>query len=96
MLRKKMETTEFSDEVKGNYVGALSTRLESLCSGIYADIFSGADLGDVQLFENNVLIDLSRAGSSEISAMVMGILLIRLREYRMSEGALNHQMLSLK
>ncbi len=92
MLRKKMETTEFSDEVKGNYVGALSTRLESLCSGIYADIFSGADLGDVQLFENNVLIDLSRAGSSEISAMVMGILLIRLREYRMSEGALNHPL----
>ncbi len=92
MLKKKMEKTEFSEEVKGNYVGALSTRLESLCSGIYADIFSGADLGDRQLFENNVLIDLSRAGSSEISAMVMGILLIRLREYRMSEGALNHPL----
>lgn len=90
MLQKKMETTAFSEEVKGNYVGALSTRLESLCSGIYADIFSGADLGDEQLFERNVLIDLSRSGSSEISAMVMGILLIRLREYRMSEGALNH------
>ena len=92
MLQKKMETTAFSEEVKGNYVGALSTRLESLCSGIYADIFSGADLGDGQLFEQNVLIDLSRAGSSEISAMVMGILLIRLREYRLSEGALNHPL----
>lgn len=92
MLRKKMEATEFSEEVKGNYVGALSTRLESLCSGIYADIFSGADLGDKQLFENNVLIDLSRADSGEICAMVMGVLLIRLREYRMSEGALNHPL----
>lgn len=92
MLRRKMETTAFSEEVKGNYVGALSTRLESLCSGIYADIFSGADLGDGQLFERNVLIDLSRSGSSEISAMVMGILLIRLREYRMGEGALNHPL----
>lgn len=92
MLQKKMETTAFSEEVKGNYVGALSTRLESLCSGIYADIFSGSDLGDEQLFERNVLIDLSRSGSSEISAMVMGILLIRLREYRLSEGALNHPL----
>lgn len=91
-LGEKMETTAFSAEVKGNYVGALSTRLEALCSGIYADIFAGADLGDQALFESNVLIDLSRAGSSEISAMVMGILLIRLREYRMSEGALNHPL----
>lgn len=92
MLQKKMETTAFSEEVKGNYVGALSTRLESLCSGIYADIFAGANLSDQQLFEKNVLIDLSRAGSSEISAMIMGILLIRLREYRMSEGAMNHPL----
>lgn len=91
-LGEKMESTAFSAEVKGNYVGALSTRLEALCSGIYADIFAGADLGDQALFESNVLIDLSRAGSSEISAMVMGILLIRLREYRMSEGALNHPL----
>lgn len=91
-LKQKMETTAFSEEVKGNYLGALSTRLESLCNGIYADIFSGADIGDTSLFEENVLIDLSRAGSPEISAMIMGILLIRLREYRMSEGALNHPL----
>lgn len=91
-LAEKMDATAFSDEVKGNYVGALTTRLEALCSGIYADIFAGADLGDKLLFESNVLIDLSRAGSPEISAMVMGMLLIRLREYRMSEGALNHPL----
>lgn len=91
-LGEKMENTAFSDEVRGNYIGALSTRLESLSSGIYADIFSGADLGDELLFESNVLIDLSRAGSPEISAMIMGMLLIRLREYRMSEGAMNHPL----
>lgn len=92
MLHTEMEQTAFSQEVKGNYIGALSARLESLCSGIYAELFSGADLGDEQLFEENVLIDLSRAGSGEISAMIMGILLIRLREYRMSGGALNHPL----
>lgn len=91
-LGEKMDSTAFSSEVKGNYVGALSTRLESLCSGIFSDIFSGADLGDQALFESNVLIDLSRAGSSEVSAMIMGLLLIRLREYRMQEGALNHPL----
>ena len=91
-LNEKMESTAFSDEVRGNYIGALSSRLESLTNGIYADIFSGADIGDRLLFESNVLIDLSRAGSSEISAMIMGVLLIRLREYRMSEGAINHPL----
>ena len=91
-LGEKMDSTAFSSEVKGNYVGALSTRLESLCSGIFSDIFSGADLGDQALFESNVLIDLSRAGSPEVSAMIMGLLLIRLREYRMQEGALNHPL----
>lgn len=91
-LQKKMSQTAFSDEVRGNYVGALSTRLEALSSGICADIFSGADLGDQALFESNVMIDLSRTGSSEISAMIMGILLIRLEEYRKSEGAINHPL----
>ena len=91
-LQGKMEQTAFSDEVRGNYVGALSTRLEALNTGICADIFSGADLGDEALFASNVLIDLSRTGSSEISAMVMGILLVRLQEYRKSEGAINHPL----
>ena len=88
----KMNQTAFSDEVRGNYVGALSTRLETLNTGICADIFSGADLGDEALFELNVLIDLSRTGSSEINAMIMGILLIRLQEYRKSKGAVNHPL----
>ena len=91
-LQKKMSQTAFSDEVRGNYVGALSTRLEALSSGICADIFSGADIGDSALFESNVIIDLSRTGSSEISAMIMGMLLIRLEEYRKSEGAINHPL----
>lgn len=91
-VTQKMKSSAFSEEVQGNYVGALATRLESLCDGIFTDIFSGADLGDQALFEHNVIIDVSRAGSPETSAMIMGILLIRLREYRMSEGAMNHPL----
>lgn len=91
-VSRKMESSAFSDEVRGNYVGALAARLESLCDGIFTDIFSGADLGDEALFNESVIVDLSRAGSAETSAMIMGMLLIRLREYRMSEGALNHPL----
>lgn len=84
-----MDKTAFSGELKGNYVGALSTRMESLCNGIYEEIFSGEDLGDEALFNSNVLIDLSRVGSSETKSMLMGILIIRLQEYRMKYEALN-------
>ena len=88
-FNKKMKTTAFSEEVKGNYVGALSTRMESLCNGIYEEIFSGEDLGDEALFDSNVLIDLSRVGSSETKSIIMGFFVIRLQEYRMRQEALN-------
>lgn len=85
----KMESTAFSAELKGNYVGALSTRMESLCNGIYEDIFLGENLSDEALFDSNVLVDLSRVGSSETKAMIMGFLIVRLQEYRMKNEALN-------
>lgn len=88
-FHKKMKRTDFSEEVKGNYIGALSTRMESLCNGIYEDIFDGEDLGDEALFDSNVLIDLSRVGSSETKSMIMGFLVVRLQEYRMKNEALN-------
>lgn len=88
-FNNKMQSTAFSEEVKGNYVGALSTRMESLCNGIYEEIFLGENLEDEALFDSNVLIDLSRVGSSETKSMIMGFLLIRLQEYRMQTEALN-------
>ncbi len=88
-FNKKMKTTAFSEEVKGNYVGALSTRMESLCNGIYEEIFMGEDIGDEALFDGNVLIDLSRVGASETKSMIMGFLVVRLQEYRMKKEALN-------
>ena len=85
----KMESTAFSKEVQGNYVGALSTRLESLCNGIYGEIFGGRNLSDEELFDSNVIIDLSRVGSAETKSMIMGMLIIRLQEYRMRTEAMN-------
>ena len=91
-FNKKMESTAYSQEVKGNYVGALSTRMESLCNGIYGEIFGGGNLTDKELFDGSVIIDLSRVGSSETKAMIMGMLLIRLQEYRMVDEAMNHPL----
>lgn len=91
-FNNKMNSTAFSQEVKGNYVGALSTRMESLCNGIYGEIFGGGNLTDKELFNSSVIIDLSRVGSSETKAMIMGMLLIRLQEYRMADEAMNHPL----
>lgn len=88
-FNNKMDSTAFSREVKGNYVGALSTRMESLCNGIYGELFGGDNLTDQQLFGSNVIIDLSRVGSIETKAMIMGVLLVRLQEYRMATEAMN-------
>ncbi len=88
-FNSKMESTAFSEEVKGNYVGALSTRMESLCNGIYGEIFGGMNLSDEELFNSNVIIDLSRVGSAETKSMLMGILVIRLQEYRAASEAMN-------
>ncbi len=91
-FNKKMKSTAFSEEVKGNYVGALSTRMESLCNGIYGEIFGGNNLSDDELFNSNVIVDLSRVGSEETKSMIMGMLIIRLSEYRMTSNAMNHPL----
>ncbi len=86
---RKMDSTAFSQEVKGNYVGALSTRMETMCNGIYGKIFGGQNLTDEELFDTNVIIDLSRIGSGETKSLIMGMLVIRLQEYRMKNEAMN-------
>jgi Predicted ATPase len=79
----------FSDEVKDNYIGSLSTRIKSLTNGIYGRIFDNDELGDKKLFDENVIVDLSRVGSVETKSMIMGILVMRLQEYRMTLGMMN-------
>lgn len=84
-----IQSSSYSNEVKGNYTGALVTRVKSLTNGLYRMIFSQNELGDEILFGNNVIIDISRIGSAETKALVMGILTMRLSEYRMCEGKVN-------
>jgi len=85
-LLKELETTinesAYSEEVKGNYTGSLVTRVESLTNGINGEIFSSDEVGDDVLFDQNTIVDLSRIGAQETKALIMGILIMRLNEYR--------------
>lgn len=76
--------SDFSQEVKSNYIGSLVTRVKSLTNGIFGQIFSSNDMGDNNLFEDYAIIDLSRVGSMETKAMIMGILVMRMQEYHMT------------
>lgn len=54
-------------------------------------IFCDGNLSDDDLFEQNTIIDLSRIGSSENKSLIMGLLVIRLQEYRMFENVMNSE-----
>ncbi len=77
-----INTSAYSEEVKSNYQGSLVTRVKSLNNGLCKQIFSGQELGDAALFDENVIVDLSRVGSQETKSLIMGILIMRLNEYR--------------
>lgn len=81
-----INSSEYSDDTKGDYKGSLVTRLTSLTNGINGLIFSADDLSDAELFEQNTIVDLSRAGNPDTKALIMGILILKLQEYRMAQA----------
>lgn len=83
-VEKYINKSEYSDENKSNYKGSLLTRLESLTNGINSMIFTADDIADSELFDENVIVDLSRVGSTETKALIMGILILKLQEHRIA------------
>lgn len=81
-----INSSEYSDDTKGDYKGSLVTRLTSLSNGINGLIFAADDLSDEELFEQNTIVDLSRAGNPDTKALIMGILILKLQEYRMAQA----------
>lgn len=79
-----IDSSEYDSENKGAYKGALITRLHSLSNGINGLIFCENEIDEVKLFDSNTIVDLSRVGSSETKSLIMGILVLKLQEYRMS------------
>lgn len=92
MLPKIVDSSAYSADTSNDYKGALVTRVRSLTRGIHGQIFS-ADILSNRLFDENVIVDLSRIGSQETKALIMGILVLKLQEYRMSEeGGANQRL----
>lgn len=79
-----LEKSDFSTQTKGDYIGSLVTRVQSLTNGFLGQIFSENSVDDSTLFDENTIIDLSRIGSTETKALLMGILVLKLSEYRQS------------
>ena len=84
----------YSSDTKGDYTGALVTRVNSLTNGIIGQIFCDSyDINDAELFDNNAIVDLSRVGSSETKSLIMGILVLKLTEHRMATAPANNALL---
>lgn len=78
-----INSSEFSKEVKGNYNGALLMRVRGMTSGINDLIFNKTDgISSEELFDSNTIIDLSELGAEESISLIMGMLIVKLNEYR--------------
>lgn len=86
-LPRVIDSSNYSQEVKSNYIGSLVTRVKSLTNGLTGPMFLGEEIDNQVLFDCNVIIDLSRIGSSETKSLLMGILFMRLQEHRLSQGS---------
>ena len=85
-IKEIINTSEYDDENKGAYKGALLTRLNSLTTGINGLIFSSEEISYEDLFDSNVIVDLSRVGSTETKSLIMGLLVLKMQEYRMTNN----------
>ncbi|MCM0599156.1 ATP-binding protein [Periweissella fabalis] len=82
--------TNYSAEVKGNYIGALVTRVRSLTVGLNKFIFTNEQTPYEELFDQNCILDISRVKSTETKALIMGMMVYILNEYRVDQKSTNN------
>lgn len=90
----------YSEQLSSDYIGSLSTRLRSLCRGSLGMslLCTAQEENSIkEMFETSCIVDLAAMGSPEKRALIMGILFMRLYEYRVANGlpddnSLNHLM----
>ena len=78
--------TNADNENKGAYKGSLLTRLQSLTNGLNGMIFTQGEISSSMLFDENIIVDLSRVGSTETKSLIMGMMVLKLQEYRMANA----------
>lgn len=91
-IKDIIDNSEFDQDNKGAYKGSLLTRLESLTNGINGMIFVCDEISNQKLFDENVIVDLSRVGSAETKSLIMGMMVLKLQEYRMTNDDMNAEL----
>lgn len=89
LLPKIIDVSNYSEQMKSDYQGALVTRFKSLTRGIRGLSLCPPDRTDIsneELFDQTCIIDLKAVGSGETKAFFMGLILLRLFEYRNHQG----------
>ena len=90
LLPEVVQRSGYSADTQNDYIGALYTRIKSLTNGINGQIFcSDEEIPTEKLFDENVIVDLSRVGSMETKSLLMGVLVLKLQEHRMAGGDMN-------
>mgnify|MGYP005762500591 FL=1 len=92
-LPEIINSSSYSADSKGDYTGALVTRVKSLTNGISGQVLCSAnDIDEEYLFDQNTIVDLSRVASLETKSLLMGVLILKLNEYRMCTSEENQPL----
>lgn len=89
-LDKLITNSDYAAEIKSNYRGALLTRVKSLAVGLNKYIFTEEQTPYGKLFDENCILDISRVKSSETKALLMGLMVYILNEYRVDRKTENN------
>lgn len=82
-LEQLIDSSDYASDIKSNYRGALITRVKSLTVGLNKFIFTREQTPYKRLFDQNCILDISRIKSNETKALIMGLIVYTLNEYRM-------------
>ena len=93
-IREIIDSSEYDTENKGAYKGSLLTRLQSLSNGINGMVFTSNEISPEELFNSKTIIDLSRVGSSETKSLLMGMIVLKLQEYRIATAKTSNSPLT--
>ena len=92
-LDQLIEASDYASDIKSNYRGALITRVKSLTVGLNKFLFNSNQTPYEKIFDENCILDISRVKSSETKALIMGIMVYALNEYRMDHKTGNNREL---
>lgn len=89
-LNELIEASDYASDIKSNYRGALITRVKSLTVGLNKFIFTTEQTPYETLFDENCILDISRVKSNETKALIMGLMVYILNEYRVDRKKANN------